>query len=52
LSGIGYWTAHAVIVAGLVGMLLIWWLDAMISEMLGTLAAMTFGMAILFAFAG
>jgi len=48
----GFWLTHAFIVAGLCGLVLIEWFDATINEALGTLVTMTFGIALLFAFAG
>lgn len=52
LAGAGFWISHVVIVAGVIGVLLLGWFDAIVNETVGTLATMAFGVALLFAFAG
>lgn len=52
LGGAGSWISHAVIVSGVAGVLLLMWFDTTINKTIGTAATMTFGVAMLFAFAG
>ena len=52
LTGTGFWISHAVIVLSVAGVLLMMWFDTTINSTVGTLAILTFGVALLFAFAG
>ena len=52
LGGAGFWISHVVIVSSVAGVLLLMWFDTTINKTIGTLATMTFGVALLFAFAG
>ena len=49
-AGLDFWIFHAVIVVGVIGLLLLTWLDATINKTAGTLATIAFGMALLLAF--
>lgn len=52
LGGIGFWIVHAFIVVSICGFLVLDMFDVPVNEAIGTLAMMTLGIALLFAFAG
>ena len=52
LGSVGLGTSHAIVVSSVAGVLLLMWFNTIINATTGPLATMTFGVALLFDFAG
>lgn len=52
LAGTGFWISHFVIATGLTALALLTWFDVTVHQTAATIGTMTFGVALLFGFAG